>query len=149
MDFFDVQDFFGSLTKPVRIIDEVLFGPPGECSGLLGTPVAYAIENPGKTLAIAATAAVTGGVGLAAAGPLAASLGGAGLLGVASTGTTISTLSGVALTNASLASIGGGALAAGGGGMTAGASVIGGVSAVSGAAISAGVVTRKRSRSRK
>ena len=40
--------------------------------------------------------------------------------GVASTGTAISTLSGAAATNAALAWLGGGALAAGGGGMAAG-----------------------------
>jgi hypothetical protein len=53
-----------------------------------------------------------------------------GQLGVASTGTAISSLSGVALTNATLAWFGGGALAAGGGGMAAGTAVIGGIVAV-------------------
>lgn len=42
-------------------------------------------------------------------------------LGTASTGTSISTLSGAAATNATLAAIGGGSLASGGGGMAAGA----------------------------
>lgn len=47
-----------------------------------------------------------------------------GTLGTASTGTAISTLSGAAATNATLAWLGGGALAAGGGGMALGAIVL-------------------------
>ncbi len=50
-----------------------------------------------------------------------------GTLGSASTGTAIATLSGAAATNATLAWLGGGALAAGGGGMVVGALVLGGV----------------------
>jgi hypothetical protein len=50
-----------------------------------------------------------------------------GTLGTASTGTAIATLSGAAATNATLAWLGGGALAAGGGGMAAGAAVLGGI----------------------
>lgn len=49
------------------------------------------------------------------------------LLATASTGTAISTLSGVAATNATLAWLGGGSLAAGGGGMALGAMVLGGI----------------------
>nr|WP_263326073.1 hypothetical protein [Neobacillus sp. Marseille-Q6967] len=59
------------------------------------------------------------GVAVAALGPTAA-MGIATTFGVASTGTAISTLSGAAATNAALAWLGGGALAAGGGGMAAG-----------------------------
>ena len=47
-------------------------------------------------------------------------------LGTASTGTAIPSLSGAAATNAALATLGGGSLAAGGGGMALGASVLGG-----------------------
>lgn len=47
-------------------------------------------------------------------------------LGVASTGTAISSLSGIAATNATLAALGGGALATGGGGMALGTAVLGG-----------------------
>lgn len=47
-------------------------------------------------------------------------------LGVASTGTAISSLSGIAATNATLAALGGGALSAGGGGMALGSAVLGG-----------------------
>ena len=50
---------------------------------------------------------------------------GASIFGVASTGTAIATLSGAAATNATLAFLGGGALAAGGGGMIAGTAVLG------------------------
>ena len=47
-------------------------------------------------------------------------------LGAASTGTAITSLSGVAATNATLALLGGGTLAAGGGGMALGTAVLGG-----------------------
>lgn len=46
-------------------------------------------------------------------------------LGTASTGTTISSLSGAALTNATLAALGGGSIAAGGGGIALGTTVLG------------------------
>lgn len=59
------------------------------------------------------------GVAVAAMGPTVA-MGLATTVGVASTGTAISALSGAAATNAALAWLGGGALAAGGGGMVAG-----------------------------
>lgn len=59
------------------------------------------------------------GVAVATMGPTAA-MGFATTFGVASTGTAISTLSGAAATNAALAWLGGGALAAGGGGMAVG-----------------------------
>lgn len=67
------------------------------------------------------------GVGIAggiAAGGVTTTL--VSALGVASTGTAISTLSGVAATNAIYAALGGGAIAAGGGGMAAGVVVLGG-----------------------
>lgn len=47
-------------------------------------------------------------------------------LGTASTGTAISSLSGIAATNATLAALGGGTIAAGGGGMALGTAVLGG-----------------------
>lgn len=50
-----------------------------------------------------------------------------GMLASASTGTAISTLSGVAATNATLAWLGGGTVATGGGGMAAGSLVLGGL----------------------
>lgn len=47
-------------------------------------------------------------------------------VGTASTGTAIASLSGVAATNATLAALGGGAIAAGGGGMALGSAILGG-----------------------
>ncbi|NMT56681.1 hypothetical protein HKB02_03245, partial [Vibrio parahaemolyticus] len=49
------------------------------------------------------------------------------IIGSASTGTAIATLSGAAATNATLAWFGGGALAAGGAGMSGGMMVLGGI----------------------
>lgn len=74
----------------------------------------------------------------ASAGALAgfAAYGGTMALGVASTGTAISSLSGVAAYNATLAALGGGALSAGGGGMALGSMVLGG--AVAGPVIAVG-----------
>lgn len=60
--------------------------------------------------------------GFAAAGATTAAV---MALGTASTGTAIATLSGVAATNATLAALGGGALAAGGGGMALGSTILG------------------------
>ena len=67
----------------------------------------------------AGAAGVGAGVAFVAMGPNIA-MGIATSFGVASTGTAISALSGAAATNAALAWLGGGALAAGGGGMVAG-----------------------------
>lgn len=53
--------------------------------------------------------------------------GGVGMLATASTGTAITGLSGAAATNATLAWLGGGSLAAGGGGMALGTAVLGGM----------------------
>ena len=50
-----------------------------------------------------------------------------GVLGSASTGTAILSLSGAAATNATLAGLGGGSLAVGGGGMALGSIVLGGL----------------------
>lgn len=68
-------------------------------------------------------AGALGGAGLAAFGPTAA-MSVAMTFGTASTGTAIASLSGVAATNAALAWLGGGALAAGGGGMAAGQTIL-------------------------
>lgn len=84
-----------------------------------------------KEVSLAATLVLGGlsGASIGIAGGIAA--GGAtttlvSALGVASTGTAISSLSGVAATNAIYAALGGGAVAAGGGGVAAGAVVLGG-----------------------
>lgn len=65
------------------------------------------------------------------------------LLATASTGTAISTLSGAAATNATLAWLGGGSLAAGGGGMALGAVVLGGIVAGPALAIFGHIVGNK------
>lgn len=64
------------------------------------------------------------GTGLATA---SLAYGGTAIFGIASTGTAISTLYGVAASNAILASLGGGALGAGGLGMAGGMALLGGV----------------------
>ena len=68
-------------------------------------------------------AGVAAGVGVAAFAP-AAAMGIATTFGVASTGTAISALSGAVATKAALAWLGGGALAAGGGGVVAGKALL-------------------------
>ncbi|MDR9778311.1 hypothetical protein RJJ65_37870, partial [Rhizobium hidalgonense] len=73
---------------------------------------------------------IVSGVGAAgASGALTAlaAYGGSQMLAAASTGTAISTLSGAAATNATLAWFGGGSLAVGGFGMAGGMMVLGGV----------------------
>lgn len=65
------------------------------------------------------------------------------LLATAGTGTAISTLSGVAATNATLAWLGGGTLAAGGGGMALGSMVLGGIVAGPALAIFGHIVGNK------
>jgi hypothetical protein len=75
-----------------------------------------------------ASTAITGALGAAAAmGTPALVTGAVTLIGAASTGTAISTLSGAAASNAILAWLGGGALAAGGGGVAAGSAVLAGI----------------------
>lgn len=71
---------------------------------------------------IAGSALGTAG-GFAAAGATSAAV---SALGVASTGTAISGLSGAAATNATLAALGGGSLAAGGGGIALGTTILSG-----------------------
>ena len=97
-------------------------------------------ENPIKCACGVVATIATGGGCLVAAPIIASTLGGAGLLGAASTGTAISSLSGAALTNASLAALGGGAVAAGGGGMVAGTVVVATAGATTAGVASAAVI---------
>jgi hypothetical protein len=84
--------------------------------------------------------------GLAAGGAMAfGAFGAVGTFAAASTGTAIASLSGVAATNATLAWLGGGAIAAGGGGMAAGMAVLGGLVAGPALAIFGCVVGAKAS----
>ena len=82
-----------------------------------------------REVAAAMAQLVGGGAGALGAGALAglAAYGSVGLAASASTGTAISTLSGVAASNATLAWLGGGTLAAGGLGVTGGMVVLGGI----------------------
>lgn len=96
-------------------------------------------ENPGKTVAVVAATVATGGVALAYAAPIAATLGSTGILGAAGTGAAIDTLSGIYLANASLAALGGGTLAAGGAGMAGGTMVVAAAGATTGAVVSGGI----------
>jgi hypothetical protein len=82
-----------------------------------------------KAVALEAEQLTQGLLGVAATG-IAAGYGAVGLVGLfgtASTGAAISGLSGAAATNATLAWLGGGAIAAGGGGMALGTAVLGGI----------------------
>lgn len=82
-----------------------------------------------KQISLHASEVIGGGVAAAGAGALAGfgAYGGATMLASASTGTAISSLSGVAATNATLAWFGGGSLASGGLGMAGGTMVLGGL----------------------
>ena len=82
-----------------------------------------------KSMALKANEIIAGGVASLGIGSLLAiaSYNGAALLGFASTGTAICTLSGIAAKNATLAWLGGGALAAGGSGIAGGITVLGGI----------------------
>ena len=82
-----------------------------------------------KELSSLAAEVVGGGTAAIGTGALVgmASYGGATMLATASTGTAITSLSGVAATNATLAWFGGGSLAAGGMGMAGGLAVLGGI----------------------
>nr|WP_293100299.1 hypothetical protein [Okeania sp. SIO2F4] len=84
----------------------------------------FIIQKVAPTAAIAAGGAmVCAGTSAGTVVTVASSLGAA-----ASTGTAISSLSGAAATNAALAWLGGGTLAAGGGGVTAGAAIVSAIS---------------------
>lgn len=82
-----------------------------------------------KEVSIGAINILSGGAAGVGAGVLMGfgTFGGVSALGMASTGTAIGSLSGVAATNATLAWLGGGSLAAGGGGMALGSAVLGGL----------------------
>tara|TARA_R110002167_G_scaffold208269_1_gene412323 strand:+ start:2752 stop:3222 length:471 start_codon:yes stop_codon:yes gene_type:complete len=107
----------------------------GVCAGLDNT-IDYVKENPVKSVAIATTTIASGGLATLAAPTIAGALGSSGVLGLASTGTAINTLSGIALSNASLATLGGGAMSAGGGGVILGTAVVTSSGAVVGASTS-------------
>lgn len=99
---------------------------------ILGTNVKITPFTPNElnnaSVGAAVLAGGLGGAALGTAGGFAAASATTAAvmaLGTASTGTAISTLSGVAATNATLAALGGGSLAAGGGGMALGTTILG------------------------
>lgn len=94
----------------------------------------FAEEHPVAT-SMAFNLATGGMAAWSNAGTIATMLGGTGVLGnTATTGVAISSLSGAAATNASLAALGGGALSVGGGGMALGTAVVAGTGAAVGSA---------------
>lgn len=102
-------------------------------------PAAIRIEAMSAGIANAIRGAATGGAAGVAVGGAAAygAFTAAALFGTASTGAAISTLSGVAATNAALALLGGGTLAAGGAGMAGGILLLTGMVAAPAAALAA------------
>ena len=95
----------------------------------------FAEEHPVAT-SLAVNLATGGMTAWSNAGTIATMLGGTGVLGnTATTGIAISSLSGAAATNASLAALGGGALSVGGGGMALGTAVVAGTGAAVNGAI--------------
>lgn len=94
----------------------------------------FSEEHPVAT-SLAVNVATSGMAAWSNAGTIATVLGGTGVLGnTATTGVAISSLSGGAATNASLAALGGGALSVGGGGMALGTAVVAGTGAAVGSA---------------
>ena len=98
-----------------------------------------------KNVSLHATDVLSGGIAGVGAGALLGwgTYGGVMALGTASTGTAIGGLSGVAATNATLAWLGGGSLAAGGGGMALGSMVLGGIIAGPALLIAGGIFGAK------
>jgi hypothetical protein len=122
------------------------FSPTAIVSGAAGGIAAGLVLSYGMWLAglsdlrTANVQAAAGAAGaLAGAGATAGTLGLVMTFGSASTGTAISTLSGAAATNSALAWLGGGSVAAGGGGMAMGAMVLTGGAVAVALAVSVGV----------
>ena len=99
----------------------------------------------GTGTAVVGTAITVGGV------PLTTTL--VRVFGTASTGAAISSLSGATATTATLATVGGGAIAAGGGGMAAGIAILTamgpvGLGLAALGAVTAGVILRRKKKNR-
>jgi hypothetical protein len=113
------------------------------CDGCWETAPRITIEHIQKTLRdIDSAMNVMLGVSTGAA-TTAAAWAAVSAFGTASTGAAIGALHGIAAHNAAMAWFGGGALAAGGGGMALGAAVLGGVTAVAAIAVNAVLAHRK------
>jgi len=101
--------------KAVEILSEIKVDLSNVKEYQVASLEAKEIVSGGTTAAVVGIAAGKGAIGLAT------------LIGSASTGTAISSLGGIAASNATLAWLGGGTLASGGGGMAAGTAVVGGL----------------------
>lgn len=116
---------FGKYYSLIRNVDQEL--PQGE-NAVFASLSDVELQNTMKT---ASSFAEVANIGITSLGTgVLAGIGaysGVMLLGAASTGTAISTLTGVAATNATLAWLGGGTLAAGGLGMAGGVAILGGI----------------------
>ncbi|MGW3112586.1 helix-turn-helix domain-containing protein [Streptomyces sp. NPDC001091] len=130
--FVELAESIGGAPEPMRPHEEQT-----ESTGEV--PTARRIEAMSAGIANAIRGAAAGGAAGVAAGGAAAygAFTAAALFGTASTGAAISTLSGVAATNATLALLGGGTLAAGGAGMAGGALLLTGMVAAPAAALAA------------
>ncbi|MFD3651394.1 helix-turn-helix domain-containing protein [Streptomyces cyaneofuscatus] len=130
--FVELAESIGGAPEPERPSEEEI-----ERTGEM--PTAIRIEAMSVGIANAIRGAAAGGAAGVAAGGAAAygAFTAAALFGTASTGAAISTLSGVAATNATLALLGGGTLAAGGAGMAGGTLLLTGMVAAPAAALAA------------
>lgn len=120
-----------SLERYKNLIDQLDIKDSKELQEIIGKETienTTQIEQVITALKSALSGIVAGGVagGMAGFG----AVGGVGLLATAGTGTAISSLSGVAATNATLAWLGGGTLASGGLGIAGGMWVLGGIAAI-------------------
>ncbi|MFD3657109.1 hypothetical protein [Streptomyces sp. NPDC058620] len=131
MRFVELARSVSGAPEPERLSEET--------EGTGETPMAIRIEAMSAGIAHAIRGAAAGGAAGAAVGGAAAygAFTAAALFGSASTGAAITTLSGVAATNATLALLGGGALAAGGAGMAGGIFLLTGMVAAPVAALAA------------
>ncbi|MEV6422839.1 helix-turn-helix transcriptional regulator [Streptomyces sp. NPDC051662] len=145
MRFVELAESISGAPEPERPGEEEPESTGGE------TPAAIRIEAMSAGIANVIRGAAAGGAAGVAAGGAAAygAFTAAALFGTASTGAAISTLSGVAATNATLALLGGGTLAAGGAGMAGGILLLTGMVAAPVAALAAAgfyVVKQRRNK---
>ncbi|GGZ02229.1 hypothetical protein GCM10010300_52650 [Streptomyces olivaceoviridis] len=147
--FVELAESISGAPEPERPSEEEIESTGGTPAAIrveaMSAGIANAIRDAAAGAAVGAVGAAVGAVG-AAVGAVGAAAGGAAaygaftaaaLFGTASTGTAISTLSGVAATNATLALLGGGTLAAGGAGMAGGILLLTGMVAAPAAALAA------------
>lgn len=136
-----VKIYTTSVTRFVTLFGQLkhveIEAPEGDESSW-NEPVSDAELQEMREVSLKMEEVAAGGFGALGAGGLTglAVYGGVGVLGTASTGTAIGTLSGAAATNATLAWLGGGSLASGGLGIAGGTAVLGGL--VAGPAILVG-----------